>query len=92
MRLRKIISFPAQLILCIFPIHNVVFFPMTTSVTLRTSRGYTNLYEDDIPKPQGRITSDARTTKGLCRPKKNILFGQLNSRSLSSTSAKEELD
>ena len=62
------------------------------AVTLRTSRGSTNPYEDDIPKPQGRIPSDARTTKGLCRPKKNILFGQLNSRSLSSTSAKEELD
>ena len=57
-----------------------------------TYLGYTNPYEDDIPKPQGWIPSDARTTKGLCRPKKNILFGQPNSRSLSSSSAKEELD
>ena len=62
------------------------------TVTLRTSRESANPYEDDIPKPHGQIPSDARATKGLCRSKKNILFGQLNSRSLSSTSAKEELD
>ena len=47
--------------------------------TLRTSRGSTNPYEDDIPKPQGRIPSDARTKKGFCRPKKHP-FGQLSSR------------
>ena len=37
-----------------------------------------------------RAPSDTRTTKGLCRPKRNVLFGQLNSRSLSFTNAKEE--
>ena len=62
------------------------------SKTLRTSRGSTNPYEDDIPKPQGQILSDAGTTTKLCRPKKNIFFGELNSSSLSFTGAKEELD
>ena len=48
--------------------------------------------EEDKKREACILQSDARTTKGLCRSKKNIFFGQLNSRSLSSTSAKEELD
>ena len=45
--------------------------------TLRTSRVSIGPYDDDIPKPRGRIPSDVEPTTGLCRPK-NILFGQLN--------------
>ncbi|XP_038055821.1 craniofacial development protein 2-like [Patiria miniata] len=50
-------------------------------------------YDDGVRNSLGRASSDKNSLrKGLARPRKTILFGQLNCRSLSSLSSREELN